>query len=375
MGLNIETVKASGTIYIRSDGSVDPLTANITSVDNVTYTFTGNINDEVVIQRDNIVVDGAGYTLQGTGPEYSSGIYLSYRNNVIIKNININNFSIGIELWWSPNNIIYGNNITNSLGGVMLYESSNNTISGNNITNNGDGIWISRFSGDESSNNTISGNNITNNENGIWLYSCSNNSIYHNNFVDNSKQVDSSGGAINVWDCDYPSGGNYWSDYTGIDLHSGLHQNETGYDWIGDTPYTIAENNQDNYPLTEPYDSIKQDAMVSFRNLLSDFNNQWNSVYDTLLSNYTELKENYATLNQTYSILQENFDSLTSSYNQLNTSYDTLLDSYNQLQLDQESVLDELNVIRNMLYLFIATTIVFMVITVYLVIMKPKTKP
>jgi len=36
MGLNIETVKASGTIYIRADGSIDPPTANITTTDNVT---------------------------------------------------------------------------------------------------------------------------------------------------------------------------------------------------------------------------------------------------------------------------------------------------------------------------------------------------
>jgi hypothetical protein len=66
LAFNIQQVKASGTIYIRADGSVEPSTANITSVDNVTYTFTNNINDYIVVQRNNIVVDGAGYTVQAT---------------------------------------------------------------------------------------------------------------------------------------------------------------------------------------------------------------------------------------------------------------------------------------------------------------------
>lgn len=50
---NIQSVKVSGTIYIRADWSVDPSTANITSADNVAYYFTGNNYDEVVVERSN----------------------------------------------------------------------------------------------------------------------------------------------------------------------------------------------------------------------------------------------------------------------------------------------------------------------------------
>ena len=60
--------EAAGTIYIRADGSIDPPTAPI-SRDGDTYTFTDNIYDSIVIQRGDVVVDGAGYTLQGTGSE------------------------------------------------------------------------------------------------------------------------------------------------------------------------------------------------------------------------------------------------------------------------------------------------------------------
>ncbi|MFQ6084384.1 MAG: PKD domain-containing protein, partial [Candidatus Aminicenantia bacterium] len=46
----------------------------------------------------------------------------------------------------------------------------------------------------------------------------------------------------------YPSGGNYWSDYIGIDLYSGPNQDQPGSDGIGDAPYTFY-GGQDNYPF------------------------------------------------------------------------------------------------------------------------------
>jgi hypothetical protein len=67
--------------------------------------------------------------------------------------------------------------------------------------------------------------------------------IYHNNFIDNTLQVYSFE-SLNVWDDGYPSGGNYWSDYTGTDGNG---------DGIGDTPYTIDVNNIDHYPLVNPW--------------------------------------------------------------------------------------------------------------------------
>jgi parallel beta-helix repeat protein len=52
----------------------------------------------------------------------------------------------------------------------------------------------------------------------------------------------------------YPSGGNYWSDYTGEDNYWGENQDMLGSDGIGDTPYDIpGDNNQDRYPLKEPW--------------------------------------------------------------------------------------------------------------------------
>jgi hypothetical protein len=82
----IQTVDtASGTIYIRADGSINPPTAPISTLDNITYTLTGNITSHasgIVIERDNVTLDGAGYTLQGTG--LGTGVDVSYRKGVTI---------------------------------------------------------------------------------------------------------------------------------------------------------------------------------------------------------------------------------------------------------------------------------------------------
>ena len=129
IAFDVQTVKASSrTIYIRADGRIIPDTAPISTLDYVTYTFTGNINETIVVERDNIVVDGAGYTLEGTGTE-TIGIDVSGRSNVTIKNTEIKSCNHGIVLYESSNNMVSGNNITNNENGIYLIGSSNNTIS------------------------------------------------------------------------------------------------------------------------------------------------------------------------------------------------------------------------------------------------------
>jgi hypothetical protein len=86
---------AVGTVYIRADGSIDPPTAPISTLDNVTYTLTGDIfNSSIVIERDNIVLDGADYTVTGDGT--GNGIMLTSRSGVTVRNMAIRNFWGGI---------------------------------------------------------------------------------------------------------------------------------------------------------------------------------------------------------------------------------------------------------------------------------------
>jgi len=181
LAFNIQPAKASGTIYIRADGSIEPPTAPIQR-DGDLYTFTDNIYDEIVVKRSNIIIDGNGYTVHGRGIVDSQGIDLSAVSNVTIKDTNIEGFFSGILIRWSSNNTVSGNNITNNRYGIFLsVGSNNNNISRNNVANNyvNDGIYLY-----QSSNNILYANNITNSNNGIFLGSSSNNILSGNNVTD-----------------------------------------------------------------------------------------------------------------------------------------------------------------------------------------------
>jgi len=155
-------VWTGGKIYIRADGRVEPGNAPITTRDKVTYTLTDDVTTEgIVIERDNIILDGNGHTVTGRGKGY--GILLENRRNVIVRNIKIEKFDDGICVGESSSITITGNTITNNRYGIDLWGSSGNTITGNTITNNNDGIYLSFSSG-----NTITGNTISNNKYGIF---------------------------------------------------------------------------------------------------------------------------------------------------------------------------------------------------------------
>jgi len=354
VAFNAQKAEASGTIYIRADGSVDPPTAELSSNDNMTYSMTGNLNISIVIEKNDILFDGAGYTLQGSGS--GNGIELSERNNVTIRDIEIRgfyqgiliyNFSRGndvfgiraIDNWYggicvdsSANNNITGNAIVNGMEGIILSGSENNLVSGNNIkgsefyglnlistSNNwvenneisncgwhGIKLWMASCNNTidgnnvtdckvgievsySSNNNTVSANclsmnrivgvvigfripesgpdwggaadnhiienNVTSNNLGIELIYSKNNTVFHNNIEENNASVAIIGSYVNTWDDGYPSGGNCWSDYAGVDEKSGSCQNETGSDGIGDAAYAIDANNVDHYPLVGMFQS------------------------------------------------------------------------------------------------------------------------
>lgn len=181
---------------------------------------------------------------------YKDGIRIqASNNNMLIVNTIFNNTLAGINITSSGYNLIHNNSVYNHSNGVYIESSSNNNLTGNNISNNGNGICHHA-----SSNNDITNNNISNNVEGIRLSSSSNNTIYHNNIIDNINQAYDDD-STNQWNNDYPLGGNFWSDYTGIDLNSTPNQNVPPPDGIGDTPYVIDVDSQDDYPLTVPYTS------------------------------------------------------------------------------------------------------------------------
>jgi parallel beta-helix repeat protein len=302
------SVPADTKIYIRADGSIEPSTANITTADNILYSFTGDNYDRMIIERDNIIVDGNGYTLQGTE---SLGIALFQRHNVTIKNLTITQFSTaGIGIQSSTRNFIVGNDILSNMNdgikfcsgasnntvtgnnikyngymsGIHFYDgSTNNVISSNSITNNCYGIFSNYASGNiisgnniqfngqydirfySSSNNTITGNNIGNTEwyYGLYLIANSNRNLIAGNNITNSEigivlenstnnQIYHNNFIDNELAHAEDNSSNIWDNGEEGNYWSNYNGTDNNRDGIGDTPYVINENSKDNYPLMAP---------------------------------------------------------------------------------------------------------------------------
>ncbi|MFX0108363.1 MAG: nitrous oxide reductase family maturation protein NosD, partial [Candidatus Hodarchaeota archaeon] len=193
----------------------------------------------------NVIIGNNASFNNGTGIEL-----LNSQGNMISNNTANSNEMCGILLWGhnvgKQDNIVVGNTVDlNELDGIDVWDAGNNKIARNIIrSNRRDGmrlVW--------SNYNNITENLVSYNDCGIRTrYDTYDNLVYHNNFVSNRIQADCMEQQQRSWDDGYPSGGNYWSDYTDVDLYSGPYQNETGSDGIWDHPYEI-----DSYPLVEPW--------------------------------------------------------------------------------------------------------------------------
>lgn len=201
-----------------------------------------------------------------------SGILLVNTNNSKISNVYATRNYGGIVVYLSSGITIEANTIFKNVeSGIYVGYSANSKMLLNTVTNHTRQQWSNGIELYYSEKITVSENNLLNNKYGMFLYYSDENSIYWNNFDENTYQVGIYASYNNAWDKGYPSGGNFWSDYVGVDFYSGPYQNLTGRDGIGDTPYTIDVDNQDRYPLMKPFapltGDLNEDRQVNIRDI------------------------------------------------------------------------------------------------------------
>lgn len=295
----MSTVKSQSTrtIFINSDGSISGTTC--IQRDGNLYLLTANLyNSPIVVLRNNIVLDGEGFVLQGEGGwgtpgvaglEATSAINLTC-SNVTVYNFNINGWEVGVLGSCNGNTItrnniteteraiaiyadnydVTGNYLANSIYGVRI-QGNNNNIQQNQIMNNYCGFLISSSTGVIITENNIANNNIAVNTDNMPPSSFQ---IYLNNFIIGANDTivsvtsDAVGfggeGTMSPWD--NGSTGNYWSDYT-IKYPNATEIGQTG---IGDTSYLIREDPTitDRYPLVTPV-SVQPITMLPSNSLSS----------------------------------------------------------------------------------------------------------
>jgi len=257
------TVEGKPIYYLVNRSNVNvPSNAGFVAAVNSTNISIKNVN--IAYNYDDVLaVSSVNVTVEDSNLSFArDSVYALSTEDLVLRNNNVSiSVGAGFNVASSSNGIISGNKVQTTLIGLNLYNATNFVIQGNYLAYyEFNGIRLIQSSSNQVNRNTVvfgisnpsshegaigvsvsSGNLIVGNtiaHNIVGLTSDVNNTIYDNNFLDNFYQARGSG---DRWD-NGAGQGNYWSDYTGLDLNG---------DGVGDT--LLPFHGFDNYPLMSPW--------------------------------------------------------------------------------------------------------------------------
>jgi len=247
----------TGVIGMRLEGvqAGEIILAGCRDVELVGLTIAASTAGVEIAWSTSVTLDSC--VLQGNG----NGLSLWFANAIDVQDCQFIGNRYGIGMYYSDHvNIVACQFSENTEYAVNMYRSSFIFVGESTFLSNWFALYVQ-----ECSRVIVSGNVINGNAYGVNVYSCSKVSVLGNQIAscamsgwgtglsiwDSTKSVvirnDFIGNEINanandagdvLWD-DGVSCGNYWDDYTGTDANNDL---------IGDTPYVIDADDQDNFP-------------------------------------------------------------------------------------------------------------------------------
>ena len=257
--------KTNTTIDGRGTGTVIKITTNNVNVSGFTIRNSGSLQNGILIQGS------SGNTISDnvlTNNYY--GILVNCSSNNVLANNTMSDNKYNFGLYGETDadfdnaidasnkadgkSVLYVSDVSDAIydlsaniGTLYLVNCNNITVKDVTPSKNVHGILLRKTTGTNIQNITSSNNTI-----GICLDNSNNNIIFHNRFIWNNVHGTAEESYDNVWDDDYPSGGNYWSGYDETDYYRGPNQDLINNDGILDQAYAIDADNHDRYPLISP---------------------------------------------------------------------------------------------------------------------------
>ncbi len=244
---HVGNAKVSESVLVNNTIGIVVFQSNATVIEN----NTARLNVGVGIQVSNstgVIIARNTLVNNLIGLDVSNSTRIRVSDNAAAKSI------IGMSLLNDDNCTVDENSLLNNTFGLVLQMTNDTTLSRNLIVKSQSaGIFL--FA--QCINNTVTANAVRNTTGFGMLIDVSSdkNTMFNNNFHNGTvvpQALDNN--ETNEWNKTYPTGGNFWSDYTGIDKMSGPGQDIPGADGIGDTPYLLSGTGlaMDHYPLMAP---------------------------------------------------------------------------------------------------------------------------